>query len=532
MILPVSVELSRLADGCAVMSGACRLAGWVGGGRPVTAKCVLRRADVAEAGRVIGVAVAARVRSAADVEQLHHPWVVALATGLLVLQDDRVVAGPGSVDDPLQVWLAGLDAVMRAESRDRRRCGAGVACRSVLSVLAADPLPRERVEGAVHRLLERGDLAQASDMYDAFGRGQMPVDAALGVLAEFGAVDDQGRLTPLGRWAEQQLRDGAGGPVTPELPAAVLLTRLAAAADEDEGWALTKRWRGDRSAAEAAAELLRAAASATPVQRVAAVDAVAGLGEEALPAWRAALDLPELAAHARAILAGWRLGPEPDDAQRRWLVTEYALLALARDGAEAAHHDVSERGGLQALQASGHPGENVLREAVTGFVASGRRPRVFQLKIALSRARPPVWRRVLVPASLTLGDLHAVIRVVLGWGNDHLHEFTANGARYSDPFYELDDCDDENIVRLSRVLPVAGATMTYVYDFGDWWAHTITLEKTIHADPAATYPTCLTGRGDAPVEDWNPEYPEEPTPFDRDDINRRLAALNSRAPQN
>jgi hypothetical protein len=66
--------------------------------------------------------------------------------------------------------------------------------------------------------------------------------------------------------------------------------------------------------------------------------------------------------------------------------------------------------------------------------------------------------------------------------------------------------------------------MTYVYDFGDWWEHTITLEKTLDADPAASYPTCLTGRGDAPVEDWNPEYPEEPTPFDRDDINRRLAA--------
>ncbi|WP_043602793.1 MULTISPECIES: hypothetical protein [Protofrankia] len=49
-------------------------------------------------------------------------------------------------------------------------------------------------------------------------------------------------------------------------------------------------------------------------------------------------------------------------------------------------------------------------------------------------------------------------------------------------------------------------------------------------DPAATYPTCLAGRGDAPVEDWNPEYPEDPTPFDRDDVNRRLAVFAAPMP--
>ncbi|WP_165036601.1 plasmid pRiA4b ORF-3 family protein [Candidatus Protofrankia californiensis] len=136
-----------------------------------------------------------------------------------------------------------------------------------------------------------------------------------------------------------------------------------------------------------------------------------------------------------------------------------------------------------------------------------------------------VRAHLLVSASATLGDLHDIIRVVLGWGDDHLHAFTADGARYANPYYKLDDCGDEDAVRLSRVLPREGAALTYVYDFGDWWEHTITLEKIVDAEAAAVYPTCLTGCGDAPVEDWNPEYPEEPTPFDRDDINRDLAAL-------
>jgi hypothetical protein len=37
----------------------------------------------------------------------------------------------------------------------------------------------------------------------------------------------------------------------------------------------------------------------------------------------------------------------------------------------------------------------------------------------------------------------------------------------------------------------------------------------------------VAGRGDAPIEDWNPEFPEEPSPFDADELNRHLAGLAS-----
>ncbi|MGT2509541.1 IS1096 element passenger TnpR family protein [Cupriavidus basilensis] len=35
-----------------------------------------------------------------------------------------------------------------------------------------------------------------------------------------------------------------------------------------------------------------------------------------------------------------------------------------------------------------------------------------QLRIALSGLSPPVWRRVLVPEHLTLGQLHNVIQLI------------------------------------------------------------------------------------------------------------------------
>lgn len=65
--------------------------------------------------------------------------------------------------------------------------------------------------------------------------------------------------------------------------------------------------------------------------------------------------------------------------------------------------------------------------------------------------------------------------------------------------------------------------MSYVYDPGDSWAHQITVERIIDTDNADEAPTCIGGQGDAPVEDWFPDYGREPTPFDVAEINRRLA---------
>jgi Plasmid pRiA4b ORF-3-like protein len=129
-----------------------------------------------------------------------------------------------------------------------------------------------------------------------------------------------------------------------------------------------------------------------------------------------------------------------------------------------------------------------------------------------------------------VGELHRIVQVVLDWDDDHLHAFTTDAGRYADPYYELDDCDDEEGIRLSRVLPRAGATIEYVYDFGASWYHTITLEKIDRPETPPAHPVCLTGRGDAPVEDWNPDGNQpDTTPFDRDRLNQRLAILADRS---
>src|SRR3954454_12996802 len=55
---------------------------------------------------------------------------------------------------------------------------------------------------------------------------------------------------------------------------------------------------------------------------------------------------------------------------------------------------------------------------------------VLQLKVWLVGISPMVWRRVLVPASFTLRELHGVIQVTMGWEGIHLYVFRLRAARY------------------------------------------------------------------------------------------------------
>ena len=48
---------------------------------------------------------------------------------------------------------------------------------------------------------------------------------------------------------------------------------------------------------------------------------------------------------------------------------------------------------------------------------------ILQLHIKLRGTKPKVWRRVLVPETITLLRLHLVIQAAFGWGHSHMHEF-------------------------------------------------------------------------------------------------------------
>ena len=55
--------------------------------------------------------------------------------------------------------------------------------------------------------------------------------------------------------------------------------------------------------------------------------------------------------------------------------------------------------------------------------------RFYMIKIQLLDIEPAIWRRFVVPASITLDRLHDVIQIVMGWTDSHLHAFRAHRER-------------------------------------------------------------------------------------------------------
>ncbi len=133
-------------------------------------------------------------------------------------------------------------------------------------------------------------------------------------------------------------------------------------------------------------------------------------------------------------------------------------------------------------------------------------PEIYQLKITLQGIRPPIWRRVLVPAGVELGELHEIIQHVFGWWGYHLHAFERWGESYQPPsradFDGLEDyATDYTGLCLDQFLQVPQDRLTYEYDFGDGWRHLIVLEKILPVDPQQSYPHCVKGKRNCPPED-------------------------------
>jgi hypothetical protein len=130
---------------------------------------------------------------------------------------------------------------------------------------------------------------------------------------------------------------------------------------------------------------------------------------------------------------------------------------------------------------------------------------IYQLKITLKDLKPPIWRRVQVPDG-SLGALHEVIQIAMGWTDMHLHEFIVRGDHYGPRspddlgFGAEMETEDEDAVLLSQILR-RSRKFRYVYDFGDGWQHEIEFEGVVEREPKIKYPRCVEGKRACPPED-------------------------------
>jgi hypothetical protein len=132
-----------------------------------------------------------------------------------------------------------------------------------------------------------------------------------------------------------------------------------------------------------------------------------------------------------------------------------------------------------------------------------------QLTVTLRDIEPAIWRRLVVPASLTLRELHAVIQTAMGWEDYHLHLFDIDGVMYGDvEEIEGHPLGDEETFTVGQAAD-AVREFRYEYDFGDGWDHDIRIDQVMSSVGSGT-PHLIGGARACPPEDcggsWGYEH--------------------------
>ena len=157
-----------------------------------------------------------------------------------------------------------------------------------------------------------------------------------------------------------------------------------------------------------------------------------------------------------------------------------------------------------------------------------------------------------MPADITFKRLHDTIQLAMGWGNEHLYEFSfpeskllitsdddaveewksyfvkykkQRPTKEEDPFGFIARMIARNVKSVKRAKidkPLENiGECEYIYDFGDYWCHKLYLEQVIE-DYEVGYPQLLDGAENCPPDDvggvsgyreflkiWDkPEHPE------------------------
>lgn len=133
---------------------------------------------------------------------------------------------------------------------------------------------------------------------------------------------------------------------------------------------------------------------------------------------------------------------------------------------------------------------------------------IFVFHVAIAGVTPLVWRRLEIRTDKTFWDLHCAIQDVMPWEDRHLHEFRfpTGDQEVLIGLTGFDDFEDRQILdgwetALHDWFDLVPYQCSYVYDFGDEWLHTVTLEARRPVESGIRYPRCMGGERRCPPED-------------------------------
>lgn len=134
--------------------------------------------------------------------------------------------------------------------------------------------------------------------------------------------------------------------------------------------------------------------------------------------------------------------------------------------------------------------------------------KAYEIKVTIKNSKPPIWRKIIIPSDISFMQLHNIIQAAFEWRSYHLYEFTFK--EFSDRITndgeaveEAEFFQSKKGIELRKSMGISSLNipnpgivlfakevliedyfekvkkLTYVYDFGDWWEHTIEIVSII-----------------------------------------------------
>lgn len=151
--------------------------------------------------------------------------------------------------------------------------------------------------------------------------------------------------------------------------------------------------------------------------------------------------------------------------------------------------------------------------------------KAYEIKVTIKGSKPPIWRKVIIPEGINFMQLHNTIQVAFEWLNYHLYEFSFkefpekitndheaveeyeyyNSKEWKDSLgmgafrYNLSEVLLAEDVKIDKYFK-AVKKFKYIYDFGDWWEHTIEILNYID-DYEYDYPQVTKFKQASPPDD-------------------------------
>jgi cell division protein FtsL len=99
----------------------------------------------------------------------------------------------------------------------------------------------------------------------------------------------------------------------------------------------------------------------------------------------------------------------------------------------------------------------------------------YQVKITIKGSKPPIWRRVLMPAGLTYAELHQIIQKVYSWSSSmpYEFEFRSEKVRVSEPQVSNEGKEKSlskyrEISAIENIDYLVSATKKFIYKYRNW----------------------------------------------------------------